>query len=118
MKIAFLTTLFSLIITTAVLAGDITISEAKKLVSAGEVTVIDVRTPEEFAAGHIKGAKSINVLSKDFEEKVALLDPKKPVLLHCKSGGRSTKALATFKKLNFEKIYHMNEGYDAWSAAE
>ncbi|MDB4673374.1 rhodanese-like domain-containing protein [Verrucomicrobiales bacterium] len=118
MKTPFLATLFSVLLATAALAGDVTIAEAKKLVSAGDVVIVDVRTPEEFAAGHIKGAKSINVLSKDFEEKVAKLDPKKPVLVHCKMGGRSAKALATFKKLKFEKVYHMKEGYDAWTAVE
>ncbi len=118
MKTPLLATLTSLILTISALAGDVTIAEAKKLIDSGTVVIVDVRTPEEFSAGHIDGAKSINFFDANFEKQLTKLDPKKPVLVHCKSGGRSQKALAIFKKLKFEKVYHMKEGYDIWAAAK
>jgi phage shock protein E len=79
--------------------------------------VIDVRTADEFSEGHIKGATVIDVTSEDFEKKLAKLDPEKSYIVHCRSGGRSAKALKVFKKLGFKHVYHMNEGFMAWKKA-
>ena len=65
--------------------------EFKELVAAGEVTVVDVRAPEEFAAGHLPGA--INIFDEDFifkpKEAVAKLPEEGRVVLHCATGGRA-----------------------------
>jgi rhodanese-related sulfurtransferase len=86
---------------------------------AGEysLVVIDVRTQEEFDEGHIVGAKVIDVTADDFEQKLAKLDKKKSYLVHCRSGGRSGRAMEIFKELGFEKIYHLNKGMLAWEEA-
>jgi rhodanese-related sulfurtransferase len=113
----FASALISLAIALPAMAGDITdvdIDTAEQLVKDEKVVVVDIRTPDEFAAGHIKGAKSVDFFSEDFEASLAKLDRSKPVLVHCKSGGRSTKALAIFKKLDFVKVYHMKDGFGAW----
>lgn len=91
--------------------------EAAKLVDAGKVTVIDVRTPDEFKEGHIKGAKNIDIHDPAFEKQLAGFDKSKPYLVHCQAGGRSTTSLKTFKKLGFTDIYHLNEGFGAWQDA-
>lgn len=88
--------------------------EAAKLVEAGKVTVIDVRTPDEFKGGHIKGAKNIDISSETFERDLAALDKSKSYLVHCQSGGRSTRSLKTFEKLGFKDIYHLDEGFGGW----
>ena len=96
---------------------DISVSEAKTLLESNDAAqVIDVRTPEEFAAGHIEGATNINFLSDDFEAEIAKLDKSEPYLLHCKSGNRSAKALAEMERQGFENIAHMTDGYDGWTA--
>lgn len=60
-------------------------------------TVIDVRTPEEFAAGHVEGALLIDVSAPDFAERIAELDPEGEYLVYCRSGNRSAQAVATMR---------------------
>ncbi|MCF6275363.1 MAG: rhodanese-like domain-containing protein, partial [Robiginitomaculum sp.] len=68
--------------------------QASEVISARpEVTVIDVRTPREFAAGHIDGAINIDYKNANFATEIAKLDGLKDYLIHCGSGGRSTAAL-------------------------
>ena len=77
-----------------------------------------VRAPEEFSLAHIEGAKNINFNGKDFEQELAKLDRKQPVLVHCAAGGRSTKSLAVFQKLGFEQVIHLDGGFTAYEEAK
>lgn len=81
------------------------------------VTILDVRTPDEFRDGHLKGATNIDFNADAFETKLAALDRSKPVLVHCAAGGRSTRSLKTLKKLGFQTILHLDGGYNAWKEA-
>jgi rhodanese-related sulfurtransferase len=90
--------------------------QASKLVQEGKVTVVDVRTADEFREGHIKGAKNIDFNSTNFAKKAAEIDKAKPVLVHCQAGGRSTRSLPTLEKLGLE-IYHLDGGINAWEEA-
>src|SRR5690606_16831707 len=64
--------------------------EAKTVVeNEKELVVLDVRTPEEFAAGHLKNAVLINKYNAGFEARIKELDREKPYLVYCASGGRS-----------------------------
>lgn len=92
-------------------------AEAAPIVAEGNVTVIDVRTPDEFKEGHIKGATNIDILSNDFEAQLAKLDKSKPYLIHCQSGGRSMRALKVFEKLGFENLIHLDDGFGGWESA-
>jgi phage shock protein E len=67
-------------------------------------TVIDVRTAEEFAAGHIAGAQNIDVEAADFSSKISTLDKKTPYLLYCRSGRRSAIAAEQMAKAGFTDI--------------
>jgi len=91
--------------------------EAAKIIAAGAVTIIDVRTADEFKEGHIKDAKNIDILGDDFEAQVAKLDKTQPVIVHCQAGGRSTRALPVFEKLGFKELIHLDEGFSGWEAA-
>ncbi|MGC3959441.1 MAG: rhodanese-like domain-containing protein [Verrucomicrobiota bacterium] len=91
--------------------------EAAKLVAAGKVTVLDVRSMEEFAEGHIAGATNINFMAKDFAAQVSQLDRNKTYLLHCASGGRSKRCLPQLKQLGFKEIIHLDGGMGAWEDA-
>ena len=91
--------------------------EAAKLVATGKVTVLDVRTAEEFAEGHIAGATNINFMAKDFAAQTGQLDRNKTYLLHCASGGRSKRCLPQLKQLGFKEIIHLDGGMAAWEEA-
>ena len=79
--------------------------------------VIDIRTPEEFKAGHLSGAMSIDFLADNFSTKIRKLDRDTPYLVHCQSGGRSSNSLTLWTKLGFTKIYHLDGGLLAWKKA-
>ena len=98
---------------------DVTPDEAEKLMKENPgMTVLDVRSPEEFESGHIKGAKNVNVFDDDFAAKVAALDQSKPVLVHCQAGGRSAQALSELEgKVKFPQVYHLKSGMKGWKAA-
>ncbi len=91
---------------------------AAKLVDEKKVTVLDVRTADEFAEGHIAGARNLDFLQgAKFEAEAKTLDKTKPYLVHCQSGARSSKSLKILKKLGFEKLYHLDDGFGGWQAA-
>lgn len=90
---------------------------AAPLVLEKKITVLDIRTAEEFADGHIQDAKNIDFQSEKFTAGISGLDKKQPYLVHCAGGGRSTRSLEVFKKLGFENIIHLDGGYNGWKAA-
>ena len=79
-----------------------------------DFVILDVRTPEEFAEGHIVGAVNLDVQAKDFEKKLRALDRKKSYLVYCRTGNRSRKATVAMEALGFRSIFHMNEGIVKW----
>src|SRR5688572_19502607 len=90
---------------------------AKLLKDNPKVVVLDVRRPEEFSAGHIRGATNVNFQAADFDSRVDALDKSRPYLVHCAAGGRSTKALETLKKAGVGTVYHLDGGLQAWEKA-
>lgn len=93
-------------------------AEAANLIESQKLVVLDVRTPEEFREGHIKGAKNIDFNAGDFAAKLKELDKSKPCLVHCRSGGRSSSSLAVFEELGFEKVFHLDGGIMSWQEAK
>jgi rhodanese-related sulfurtransferase len=87
------------------------------LKSDPEVVVLDVRTPREYAAGHLEDGVNIDYNASDFRQKLAELDPGKTYLVHCAVGGRSTWALPAFQELGFKKVVHLDGGMKAWEKA-
>ncbi|MCX6853306.1 MAG: rhodanese-like domain-containing protein [Verrucomicrobia bacterium] len=90
---------------------------AAKLIQAGSITILDVRTADEFSEGHLKDAKNVDILAKDFATNLGELDKSKPVLVHCQAGGRSTRSLPTLEKLGFSTVYHLDGGFGDWLKA-
>ncbi len=66
--------------------------EAVELIESGERTIIDVRTPDEYAEAHVVGAVNIDVDGADFAARIEELDPEEPYLVYCRSGNRSARA--------------------------
>lgn len=83
-----------------------------------DLTVLDVRTPEEFRQGHLRGARNMNYFASGFDREVAALDPERPVLIYCRSGVRSASAVKTLKKAGIKKIYNLLGGILAWKGAD
>ncbi len=77
--------------------------------------LIDVRTPKEFKAGHIKGAKNINIFNPHFKNMISKLKKEKPIFLYCRSGSRSAKAARMLSKMGFEEVYDLKGGFNLWS---
>ena len=80
-------------------------------------TILDVRTPAEFAEGHLPGAVNVNVEGADFATTIAQLDPKAPYAVYCRSGNRSAAALQLMQAAGFTSAYHLSGGIGAWQQA-
>ena len=70
----------------------------------GGATVVDVRTDEEYASGHVAGALHANVLGDQFEQRMAALDRDAPVYLYCASGVRSGRAARVLEGMGFQRV--------------
>lgn len=85
-------------------------SDAVAALESG-ATVIDVRTPEEFDAGHLPGARNIDVSADDFESRIADLDPERSYVVYCRTGNRSAAAVRTMLDSGFDDVVN-GGGYD------
>ena len=81
-----------------------------------EFAILDIRTPGEFQSGHLAKSIPIDFYSQTFADQLNRLDKTKTYLVYCRTGNRSTKSLELFKKLKFQKIYHMASGISAWKS--
>ena len=87
---------------------------AKQISSMPEAPVLDVRTPGEFAGGHIAKAVNVDWNGADFEKEIAGLDKKKPVFVYCLSGGRSGSAAKMMRDAGFSSVFELNGGMIRW----
>ena len=97
---------------------DITPHEAYALIQENEgntkFVIIDVRTPEEYASGHIEKAINLNYRSDAFRDELIKLDKCKTYLIYCRSGRRSAGALDMMAELGFREVYNMLGGIVEW----
>ncbi len=97
-------------------AAPVKIEQAEKKLAEG-AQLLDVRTKEEWDEGHVKGAKLVTVTEEGFIDKAkALLDPKKPVVVYCRSGKRSAMATEQLRAAGFT-VYDLEGGITAWKEA-
>jgi rhodanese-related sulfurtransferase len=96
--------------------GDVNVEQASDLIKSRLLMVIlDVRTTEEYVIEHIEGA--INIPVGELENRIEELDKKDDILVYCRTGSRSSRAVETLTKNGFTKIFHMNGGIVAWKNA-
>ncbi len=97
---------------------NITAVEASALIQKNlentDFKIIDVRTPDEFNAGHISNSQMIDYYADDFLTRLNELDKNKTYLIYCRSGNRSGKTIPIMKKLGFKKVYNMLGGVKSW----
>ncbi len=98
-------------------AGGLSPTQAVQLMNRDKAVVVDVCEAEEFAAGHVVGAR--NVPLNQLEDKLAALVKNKalPLILVCQTGARSGRALAIAKKLGYEQAQSLAGGLAAWRSA-
>ena len=98
-------------------AGGINPTEAVQLINHEKAVVVDVCSPQEYASGHVAGAK--NVPLQDLESRLSNVAKNKnvPLVLVCASGMRSRRAVAIARKLGYENAHSLNGGIGAWRSA-
>lgn len=89
----------------------------KQLKESKDPILVDVRTPGEYAQGHLANAVLIDIYSDDFKSRVGKLDKSKPVFVYCKAGSRSSSAVGVFTEMGFKEIYDLSGGITAWQKA-
>lgn len=97
---------------------NVTADEAAAMLDANpDLVVLDIRTPDEFAGGHLPRAVNIDYMADGFADAIAELDKDAVYLMHCASGGRSTKSLEAFQSAGFKHLSHLDSGVMGWNAA-
>ena len=87
-----------------------------KIIKDTAVVRLDVRTPEEYAEGHIEKAINIDVMNNNFETTaMSILPQNKTIALYCRSGNRSKKAAGILAEKGY-KVVELNSGYKGWNA--
>ncbi len=82
-----------------------------------DLVVLDVRTPEEFAQGHLEGAVMLDFYRTDFAAELDKLDKDVPYLLYCRSGNRSGQTATIMSQLGFSDVADVDGGVVAWGEA-
>ena len=80
-----------------------------------DVVLIDIRTLDEFNAGHIAGAENLDFYSPQFSSNLDALDKDKTYLIYCRTSSRSSQALNMMRTLGFREVYELEGGIVSWS---
>jgi rhodanese-related sulfurtransferase len=87
-------------------------------VKTNKFTLIDIRTTDEYNAGHLANTKQNDFYQTDnFSKFLSSLDKNKNYLIYCRTGHRSNTTLAIMKQKGFKTVYDLAGGYNAWVAA-
>ena len=97
--------------------GALSADGAVQLINREKAVVIDICEPNEFAAGHVVGAKNIPLGQLEGKLGNTVKNKALPLILVCQSGARSSRALGIAKKLGFENVQSLSGGLGAWRSA-
>lgn len=95
---------------------NVSATEAQKVLKEKDIVVLDIRTPREYNASHIKGAININFYDPSFADNLKKLDRNKKYFVYCRSGNRTGQSMRLFTSLGFKNIVHMYRGINEWNA--
>jgi rhodanese-related sulfurtransferase len=100
---------------------DVSVEEAYAIINTtiffNNLKIIDVRSPEEFATGHIENAKNIDVNAGDILAQLGELNKNMTYIVYCNTGIRSDIARDILEELGFSFVINMTGGINAWVAA-
>lgn len=108
--------LFAALASLLLVAGLAACSSTPSIEVSPDAVIVDVRTPEEYAAGHLDGAVNINLQSGAFEDEISQLPADGEYIVYCRSGNRSAQAVAIMDGLGFENVTDAG-GIDAASSS-
>jgi len=91
--------------------------EAKAYLENEKPVLIDIRTTDEYAAGHLENSAQMDYYAPEFRDKLSKLDKNAKYLIYCRSGKRSAAALKIMQDLGFSDIHDIAGGITAWLAA-
>ena len=94
--------------------NDIQIDEFKKKIGTENYILVDVRTSEEYADGHLEGALNIDYFSTTFSDDISELGLETPILVYCRSGNRSGKSMKIMYDMGFKEVKNLISGYKGW----
>ena len=94
------------------LQEDVAPDRVADLHSRGEIDLVDVREPHEHLAGHIAGARHVELAQ--LPQAAGSFDPERPLVFYCRSGGRSAVATQAFRASGFQ-AFNMSGGLLAWA---
>jgi rhodanese-related sulfurtransferase len=92
-------------------------AEVVQIMNRGKNVLVDIRTPEEFAAGHLRDAKNIPVA--DFDKRIGELEKSKTksIVVICQTGARADKVVRQLQAAGFADVVALEGGQAAWQAA-
>jgi len=93
------------------------VADFAALAATPGTVVLDVRTPAEFATGHLAGARNLDLRAVDFDTRLAALDRGISYAVYCHSGNRSGQALDRMKAAGFTHVGDLSGGVTAWASA-
>jgi len=99
---------------------DISIGQGKEMIDRGEVFILDVRTPEEYAAGHINGSTLLavqDIPAQELDNRLKEIPKDRKILVYCRTGHRSTQASKILVENGFAEVYNMQGGITEWNKA-
>ncbi len=88
----------------AVLAVGLVACAPQPIEVGTDTVVVDVRTPEEFATGHLEGAVNLDVQDPGFAAEVEALGPDAAYVVYCRSGNRSAAAVGLMRDAGLERV--------------
>ncbi len=94
--------------------NEIQIAAFQNKIATENYTLVDVRTAEEYADGHLEGALNIDYFSATFSEDIGKLGFETPVLVYCRSGNRSGKSMKIMYDMGFKEVKNLIGGYKGW----
>ena len=97
--------------------GSLTAQGAVQLINRERAVVVDVREPEEFATGHVTGAKNVPLGQLEQKLPATVKNKSLPLLLVCATGARAQRAVATARKLGYEQAQAVAGGLKSWKDA-
>ena len=92
-------------------------AQATHLINREDALVIDVREANEFATGHVLGAKNVPVARMETAGNEIMKKKDRPVIVYCDGGERAGKAMSALKKLGFTRVANLSGGIKAWQDA-
>ena len=92
-------------------------AEAKTYLENEKPVLIDIRTADEYAAGHLEGSTEMDYYAPDFKDKLSRLNKTAKYLIYCRSGKRSAATLKIMQDLGFTDVHDIAGGINAWIAA-